>query len=133
MSTVLLVDRQASSRRRLVEILLPHNDVFVAPGFLSARRLVRSLRPQIIVVSTSNGDAMALALFRWLASQNSIVPTVVMLGRIAQRYVGLLVNLGVTRILPRCARGDDVRSAVADLKKWHAAIGRGVLTSRPLS
>lgn len=121
--TLLILDRESASRRRLYDLFLGRFESVAIGSFFGACRLLRHNHFDAILVKTAGMDDFAIALLKWLQIHRISHGTVVLLDRGARDEAELLHRLGAGLILRWPASGRDVRRAVCDAALRHLVRG----------
>lgn len=121
--TLLILDRESASRRRLYDLFVGRFESVAVGSFFGACRLLRHHEFDAILVKTAGMDGFAIALLKWLQTHRISHGTVILLDRGARDEAELLHRLGAGVILRWPASGRDVRRAVCDAALRHLVRG----------
>lgn len=110
--TLLILDRQSASRRRLYDFFVDRFETVAVGSFFGACRLLRHHHFDVILVKTAGSDAFAVALLKWLQAHRLATGTIALLDRGARDEGELLHRLGASSMLRWPASEHDVRRAV---------------------
>ena len=122
--TLLILDRETASRRRLYDLFVDRFETVAVGSFFGACRLLRHHHFDAILVKTAGVDGFAIALLKWLQTHRISSGRVALLNRGARDEAELLHRLGASAILRWSASERDVRRAVCDVTLRHLVRGR---------
>lgn len=113
MPALLLLDRCRRTRREVYALLRERYRVLATHSIFAAFKELRRRQVDLIVVRTADGDALAVALLKWLGLRHSLIPTVVVVGPGSSRDAGLARELGASAVLRAPAPAGRLRAAIA--------------------
>lgn len=117
--TLLILDHQSASRRRLYDLFVGRFETVAVGSFFGACRLLRHHEFDAILVKTAGTVGFAIALLKWLQAHRISNGTIALLDHGARDEAELLHRLGAGAILRWPASGRDVRRAVCDVALRH--------------